>query len=108
MKRLPSIYKYKEWEDAMKHVAEEHGIAGHLIVRDPNQAPIMWHEFAHTSPEMGMGTWDHEHDDTTPESVRAKMEENLRRMPEIAQHLEDSASKDEAIDRTKKYYEGLE
>ena len=107
MKRLPSIYKYKEWEDAMKHIAEEHGIAGHLIVRDPNQAPIMWHEFAHTAPDMGMGTWEHEHDDTTPESVRAKMDEALKQVPQMIANLTPEQVED-LKHRTNEFYEGLE
>jgi len=69
---LPSVYALESYAEAIRHALEHHGEEGKKIVSDPDQPPIIWHQFSHLESELGAGTWDHEHEDTVnPEIAQA-------------------------------------
>ena len=81
MSELENIFDMDSYEDAIQHILEFHGEKGREVVNNPNEAPTMWHECAHVGFIEDIPAdydWGHTHKDTTPESVEARMEQNLK------------------------------
>ena len=119
MPDIPEIEMFDEmqafgtYEEVLKHIAERHGEIGLSIVKDPNQPPFGWHQFAHVLEEMGAGTWDHEHIGVNNEGLGAFMSrlEALIQDPEFIEILQESINSTEfaeATKATKKYIEELD
>jgi len=102
MNKLPSIYKFPTWEEAMNHIRDHHAPASLEIMRDPNQAPIMWHEFHHLS-----GGSDHDHEETDQAAVEARMQAvmELLKDPDKMKDLIDQVP--DAKERVEDYYKDV-
>ena len=99
MEKLKNIFKMDSYDDALEHILTRHGGDGIFVFEDNDSPPVVWHEFAHTSSNMGAGTWDHEHEGTTPETTQEmvksafEMMENPNFADKLVEHMHEEDQK---------------
>jgi len=97
MDMLNNIYDFPSFNEAVRHVLEDHGLAGQLIAADPNQAPIMWHELVgHSDPAL-VAKLTHNHFGYDPEETKRRFEKLMNdmqdpeRLAEIVETIKQAA-----------------
>jgi len=107
MEMFNNIYDFPSWEEAMDHVRLEHGEAGRMIVLDPDSAPIMWHEFAHSDPVLA-STFNHHHTGHDLEALANQVLQFVKDMEDPAKQAEFTELAQNLSKQANEYYKNVQ